>query len=128
MQILGGTQRSTKDWVFEDIEDVQHIHIHGVKAIVPLQYTEKRLCIAKISIGTPWDPDEKPQEFAVLIDTGSSDLWVPEPGCPQRACGHKERYDDGKSSSSRRIRDAFFSGKYGDEMTAEGPVYSDVGL
>lgn len=46
-----------------------------------------------IGIGSP------PQNFSVIADTGSANLWVPAVSCGFLSCGQHARFDEGASST-----------------------------
>ncbi|NXN19148.1 CATE protein, partial [Indicator maculatus] len=55
----------------------------------------------QISIGTP------PQNFTVIFDTGSSNLWVPSIYCVSKACAQHSRFQPSQSSTYQAIGTPF---------------------
>ncbi|KAL7884966.1 hypothetical protein AOLI_G00077360 [Acnodon oligacanthus] len=53
-----------------------------------------------ISIGTP------PQSFTVLMDTGSSNLWVPSVYCSSQACLNHDRFNPQNSNTFQSTNEA----------------------
>jgi len=71
-----------------------------------------------VSIGTP------AQDFKILFDTGSADLWVPSATCTSAACQNHQKYDSSQSSSY--VADGTtFSIQYG-TGSMDGIVSQDV--
>ncbi|KAL1139946.1 hypothetical protein AAG570_006923, partial [Ranatra chinensis] len=72
-----------------------------------------------ISLGTP------PQEFEVIFDTGSSNLWVPSSQCDgNTACMNHKRYDSSFSSTYRPNGESIYVA-YG-KGSAAGFLSTDV--
>jgi cathepsin D len=81
--------------------NVQHIKLNVHHAVEPvtreLSNKANALYWGSISVGTPG------QEFNVIFDTGSSNVWVPSDRCSTDACKKHSRFNESSSTTLGRM-------------------------
>lgn len=115
--LLGSTRMSRPmrvddDGLFWTQEDLKGGHKVPLSNFMNAQY------YSEITLGSP------PQVFKVILDTGSSNLWVPSTKCTSIACFLHAKYDS-SSSSTYKANGSSFSIQYG-SGSMEGFVSNDL--
>ncbi|KAF2436173.1 putative vacuolar protease A [Tothia fuscella] len=86
-----GRPESHKDLMFKDTQfKGDGVHPVPIENFLNAQY------FSEIAIGSP------PQTFKVVLDTGSSNLWVPSSECGSIACYLHTKYDHSSSSTYKK--------------------------
>ncbi|KAF9954100.1 hypothetical protein BGZ65_004239, partial [Modicella reniformis] len=121
---------SNLDRIEQELQELQRLHKRSYVGYQPVRGNNlDTQWVAGMSIGTP------AQEFSVVFDTGSSDLWISSTNCQSLVCMNLRRFNplrsstfhqDGRTWSIKYADNSWVSGVLGkDDMTVAGIPVKD---
>merc|ERR1711916_22565 len=88
-------QKLREDPLSITAKDIKYFAANTSLPVLTMQNDENEAWIANITIGSP------PQQFSVIMDTGSSNLWIPSIRCGNvSGCTNKDYYDSSLSDTA----------------------------
>lgn len=116
--ILDSNEVSTKNELNFEWSSLRALGDKNISHGLPLTDVMNAQYFAEITLGTP------PQSFSVVMDTGSSNLWVPSSRCKSIPCLFHKKFDSSKSETYKQ-NDTKFTIHYG-SGNIEGVISNDV--
>ncbi|KAG0220798.1 hypothetical protein BGX31_010521 [Mortierella sp. GBA43] len=123
---------SNLDRIEQELQELQRLHKRAYVGLAPVRgNTLDTQWVAALEIGSP------SQEFSVVFDTGSSDLWVASTSCQSGVCLNQRKFSylrsstflqDGRTWSINYADNSWVSGVLGtDDMKVAGiPIKSQT--
>ncbi|KAF9125403.1 Leucine aminopeptidase 1, partial [Mortierella sp. 14UC] len=122
------------DKIEQELEELQRLHQQHQQNHHNQQHPKEKRALVGVaplrgnSLDTQWvaamEIGSPPQEFSVVFDTGSSDLWVPSTSCQTLTCMTLRRFNPSRSSSYQQDGRSW-SINYADDSKVSGVLAKD---
>lgn len=99
----------------------------GQLPIARMTNFDNELWVGNVQVATPLQPSPS-GAYAVVLDSGSSNFWIPSAACNDTGCASKQKYDATISTTAHAVSKNPFLIPYGTGFSAGTFVADDVTL